>query len=182
MAVNYWVMNVVIVNEIISKKEKSKAILIEQVRKQFELQLNTEQKQNRELQKRISEMTKGNEEIRKQSEVQLKQIREQYETYKKQTEEQNQKITKQNSELQNNLNDMQKSIEHMSKSNSEMTQSLNEQIKKLGTELTVAQNRSLELERMLEKKKGCMGCFGMLTVFISTIGLGFYAILSIIIL
>ena len=72
------------------KKTKSRAVLTEQIKKQFKDQLEAGQKQNKELQEKLAKLTKTQEETQKQ--------------HKEQVE----KANKQNEELQKKLTEINK--------------------------------------------------------------------------
>lgn len=177
------------VNSVIEKKSKSKAVLVEEIKKQFIKQIEDANKQNKALQERLTAITKSSEASQKQSKEQLEamkkqhdeaqnQAKQQAEAIKKQQEEaqrqakqQTEAMQKQNYDLQEKLKGMQKSLEEFTKTNSQMIKentNLNNTIRDLTAKLTEAQNHSKELERQLkENKKGCLGgCLGMLIAII----------------
>lgn len=54
-----------LVNRVIDQREKSKAVLVEQVKKQFEERITASEKQNKELNEKIATLTKDSEANRK---------------------------------------------------------------------------------------------------------------------
>lgn len=54
-----------LVNRVIDQREKSKAVLVEQVKKQFEERIAASEKQNKELNEKIATLTKDSEANRK---------------------------------------------------------------------------------------------------------------------
>ena len=164
-----------IVNSVIEKKAKSKAVLVEEIKKQFIKQIEEANKQNKALQERLTALTKSSEVSQKQSKEQLEAMKKQQEEAQKQSKLQTETMQKQNNDLQEKLKGMQKSLDEFTKTNSQMIKentNLNNIIRKLSTDLTTAQNHSKELERQLqERKKGCMsGCLGMFVAMAGFIG------------
>lgn len=100
------------------KKTKSRAVLTEQIKKQFKDQLEASQKQNKELQEKLAKLTKTQEETQKQNKEQIeasnkkieeltkaqkeheKVIKEMTEQHKKATDEANKLHKTQNETLQ----------------------------------------------------------------------------------
>ena len=159
------------VNSVIEKKSKSKAVLVEEIKKQFTKQIEDANKQNKELQERLTAITKSSEASQKQSKEQLEAMKKQQEEAQKQAKQQTETMQKQNNDLQEKLKGMQKSLDEFTKTNSQMIRentNLNNTIRKLSADLTAAQNHSKELERQLkESNKGCFGgCLGMLITII----------------
>ena len=89
------------VEDVSEKKTKSRAVLTEQIKKQFKDQLEAGQKQNKELQEKLAKLTKNQEDA-------TKQHKEQIEAMQKQHKEQNEKTNKQNEELQKKLGELTK--------------------------------------------------------------------------
>lgn len=149
------------VNSVIEKK--SKAVLVEEIKKQFIKQIEDANKQNKALQERLTAITKSSEASQKQSKEQLEAMKKQQEESQKQAKQQTETMQKQNNDLQEKLKGMQKSLDEFTKTNSQMIRentNLNNTIRKLSADLTAAQNHSKELERQLkENNKGCLGMF-----------------------
>ena len=72
------------VNSVIEKKSKSKAVLVEEIKKQFTKQIEDANKQNKELQERLTAITKSSEASQKQSKEQLEAMKKQQEEAQKQ--------------------------------------------------------------------------------------------------
>lgn len=160
-----------LVEEVSEKKTKSRAVLTEQIRKQFQDQLEAGKKQNKELQDKLAALTKNQEEAtRKQNEQvqaaqkqnsqlqeQLKNIQQTHkeqidklnETQKAQQEQQK----KQSEELNRNLNRMQETNSQLQK-NLEAVTTQNAESQK---QLLAAMERSRELERQLAQTKSGSG-------------------------
>ena len=68
------------------KKTKSRAVLTEQIKKQFKDQLEASQKQNKELQEKLAKLTKTQEETQKQNKEQIEASNKKNENLKKLTE------------------------------------------------------------------------------------------------
>lgn len=173
------------VEEVSEKKTKSRAVLTEQIKKQFKDQLEAGQKQNKELQEKLAKLTKTQEEA-------TKQHKEQIEAMQKQHKEQNEKANKQNEELQKKLAELTKthseqmgklqgqlktqteasakqskefgdSLKKMQETNGELNKSLQKltaQNTQAAKDLNEAKERSRQLEKQLEealkKNKGCL--------------------------
>ena len=179
------------------KKTKSRAVLTEQIKKQFKDQLEAGQKQNKELQEKLAKLTKTQEEA-------TKQHKEQIEAMQKQHKEQNEKANKQNEELQKKLAELTKthseqmgklqgqlkaqteasakqskefgeSLKKMQDTNGELNKSLQKltaQNTQAAKDLNEAKERSRQLEKQLEealkKNKGCSsGCLGMVAAIVT---------------
>ena len=135
------------------KKTKSRAVLTEQIKKQFKDQLEASQKQNKELQEKLAKLTKTQEETQKQNKAQLeasnkkieeltkaqkeheKVVKEMTEQHKKATEEanklhktQNEALQKVNAQLQVQLKNQGKTLtdlqEQQKKQQNEFNKSL----------------------------------------------------------
>ena len=185
------------VEEVSEKKTKSRAVLTEQIKKQFKDQLEAGQKQNKELQEKLAKLTKTQEEA-------TKQHKEQIEAMQKQHKEQNEKANKQNEELQKKLGELTKthseqmgklqgqlktqteasakqskefgeSLKKMQDTNGELNKSLQKlttQNTQAAKDLNEAKERTRQLEKQLEealkKNKGCSsGCLGMTATIIT---------------
>lgn len=185
------------VETVSEKKTKSRAVLTEQIKKQFKDQLEAGQKQNKELQEKLAKLTKTQEEA-------TKQHKEQIEAMQKQHKEQNEKANKQNEELQKKLAELTKthseqmgklqgqlkaqteasakqskefgeSLKKMQDTNGELNKSLQKltaQNTQAAKDLNEAKERSRQLEKQLEealkKNKGCSsGCLGMAAAIIT---------------
>jgi exonuclease VII large subunit len=186
-----------IVENVSEKKTKSRAVLTEQIKKQFKDQLEAGQKQNKELQEKLSKLTKAQEEA-------VKKHNEQIEAMQKQHKEQNEKANKQNEELQKKLAELTKThseqmgklqgqlkaqtetsakqskefndnLTKMQKTNSELNTSLQKltaQNTQAAKDLNEAKERSRQLEKQLEealsKNKGCSsGCLGIVAAIVT---------------
>jgi hypothetical protein len=194
------------VEEVSEKKTKSRAVLTEQIKKQFKDQLEAGQKQNKELQEKLTKLTKTQEEA-------TKQHKEQIEAMQKQHKEQNEKANKQNEDLQKKLAELTKthseqmgklqgqlkaqteasakqskefgeSLKKMQDTNGELNKSLQKltaQNTQAAKDLNEAKERSRQLEKQLEealsKNKGCSsGCLGMVAS-IATVAVASVALL-----
>lgn len=185
------------VEDVSEKKTKSRAVLTEQIKKQFKDQLEAGQKQNKELQEKLAKLTKNQEDA-------TKQHKEQIEAMQKQHKEQNEKTNKQNEELQKKLGELTKThseqmgklqaqLKAQTEANTKQSKEFGESLKKMqdtngqlqkSMEKLTAQNtqankdlndakdkaRQLEkqLEEALKKNKGCStGCLGMVAAVVT---------------
>ena len=128
------------VENVSEKKTKSRAVLTEQIKKQFKDQLEAGQKQNKELQEKLSKLTKAQEEAVKKHNEQVqaltkaqteatKKNKEQVEAIQKQHKEQLEKTNKQNEELQKKLTEITKANETAQKAHAEQLGKLQGQMK-----------------------------------------------------
>lgn len=163
------------VESVSEKKSKSRAVLTEQIRKQFQEQIVAGQKQNKELQEKLKVLTENQAKATKAQEEATKKHQEQVEAANKQnkqlqeqlaaiqkanaeqmaklTETQNQQLAqqkKQQEELNKNLTQMQTSNAQLQKSLTEMTT----QNATTAQKLTEAQSRAKDLEQQLAQANG----------------------------
>lgn len=118
------------------KKTKSRAVLTEQIKKQFKDQLEAGQKQNKELQEKLAKLTKTQEETQKQ--------------HKEQVE----KANKQNEELQKKLTELNKANETAQKTHAEQLGKLQVQLK-AQNEASIKQSK--EFNESLKKMQDTNG-------------------------
>ena len=150
------------VENVSEKKTKSRAVLTEQIKKQFKDQLEAGQKQNKELQEKLSKLTKAQEEAVKKHNEQVqaltkaqteatKKNKEQVEAIQKQHKEQLEKTNKQNEELQKKLTEITKANEAAQKAHAEQLGKLQGQMK-AQTEASAKQSKEFNesLKKMQE--------------------------------
>lgn len=171
------------VENVSEKKTKSRAVLTEQIKKQFKDQLEAGQKQNKELQEKLSKLTKTQEEATKKHNEQVqaltkaqteatKQHKEQVEAIQKQHKEQLEKTNKQNEELQKKLAELTKThTEQMGKLQGQMkaqteasakqSKEFNESLKRLtdqnaqaNKDLNAEKDKTRQLQKRLEEANG----------------------------
>lgn len=174
------------VEDVSEKKTKSRAVLTEQIKKQFKDQLEAGQKQNKELQEKLSKLTKTQEEAVKKHNEQVqaltkaqteatKQHKEQIEAIQKQHKEQLEKNNKQNEELQKKLGEFNGSLKKMQETNGQLQKSMEKltaQNTQANKDLNDAKDKARQLEKQLEealqKHKGCSsGCLGMVAAIVT---------------
>lgn len=133
------------------KKTRSRAVLTEQIRKQFKDQLEAGQKQNEELQKKLQALTKNQEEATKKHNEQVQALTKAQQEATKKHSEQVQAATKQNQELQKKLTDITKANETAQKQQSEAMGKLQAQLK-AQTEASTKQSKEFadNLKKMQE--------------------------------
>lgn len=154
------------VETVSEKKTKSRAVLTEQIKKQFKDQLEAGQKQNKELQEKLTKLTKTQEEATKKHNEQVqaltkaqteatKQHKEQVEAIQKQHKEQLEKTNKQNEELQKKLGELTKThTEQMGKLQGQMkaqTEASAKQSKEFNESLKKMQETNGELNKSITK-------------------------------
>jgi len=122
------------------KKTKSRAVLTEQIKKQFKDQLEASQKQNKELQEKLKVLTKAQEDS----------VKAQQEATKKHNE-QVQAAQKQNKELQEQLKGIQKSHQEQITKLTEAQKLQQEQQKKQQDELNKNLGKMQESNNQLQK-------------------------------
>lgn len=116
-----------LVNSVISQKEKSKAVLVEQVKKQFEERIKASEKQNKELQNKITELNKSAENAQKLYKEQIETMKKQHETTEKQVkvyEEQAKNFNENIAKMQQANTDLQKSLTDMTTQNAKTVNEL----------------------------------------------------------
>ena len=128
------------VESVSEKKTKSRAVLTEKIKKQFQEQLEAGKKQNKELQDKLEKLTKAQEEANKKHNEQVqaltkaqteatKKHNEQVQAIQKQHKEQTEKTNKQNEELQKKLTEITKANEAAQKTHAEQLGKLQLQLK-----------------------------------------------------
>lgn len=111
-----------LVESVSEKKTKSRAVLTEKIKKQFQEQLEAGKKQNKELQEKLEKLIKAQEEANKKHNEQVQAIQ-------KQHKEQTEKTNKQNEELQKKLAEITKVNEAAQKTHAEQLGKLQLQLK-----------------------------------------------------
>ena len=153
------------VENVSEKKTKSRAVLTEQIKKQFKDQLEAGQKQNKELQEKLSKLTKAQEEAVKKHNEQVqaltkaqteatKKNKEQVEAIQKQHKEQLEKTNKQNEELQKKLTEITKANEAAQKAHAEQLGKLQGQMK---AQTEASAKQSEEFNKSLKKMQETNG-------------------------
>ena len=100
-----------VVEKVSEQKNKSRAVLAEQIKKQFQEQIETANKQNKTLQEQLDKLNKTNEEAQKQHKVQIEEA------------------NKQNKDLQTKLEQLNKTLGESQKSHTEQMTALQKQMK-----------------------------------------------------
>lgn len=117
------------VESVSEKKTKSRAVLTEQIKKQFKDQLEAGQKQNKELQEKLTSLTKAQEEAVKKHNEQVQALTKVQAEATKKHNEQVEVLGKQNQELQKKLSEITKAHEATQKQQSEAMVKLQAQMK-----------------------------------------------------
>ena len=145
------------VEEVNEKKSRSRAVLTEQIKKQFREQIESGQKQNKALQEKLAALTKTQEEGNKKHNEQMVAAQKQNEDLRKQLAS----IQKSSDQRSKELNE---SLAKLQKTNSELQRSLSQltaQNTQTARDLNAAKDRARELQKQLDelqnKKKGCFG-------------------------
>ena len=141
-----------VVEEVSEKKTRSRAILTEQIKKQFKEQLEAGQKQNKELQEKLTKLTKTQEEATKKHNEQVekaqkqnKDLQEQLKKITEQGEKQNKDFQESLKKMQESNTSLQKNINNITTQNAESLKQLaaaKEQVVKLQSQLTEALNKT----------------------------------------
>lgn len=118
-----------LVETVSEKKTKSRAVLTEQIKKQFKDQLEAGKKQNEELQKKLAVLTKNQEEATKKHNEQVQALTKVQAEATKKHNEQVEVLGKQNQELQKKLSEITKAHEATQKQQSEAMVKLQAQMK-----------------------------------------------------
>ena len=109
-----------LVETVSEKKTKSRAVLTEQIKKQFKDQLEAGQKQNKELQEKLTKLTKTQEETQKQHKEQVDKANKQNEELQKKLTEINKaNETAQNTQANKDLNEAKDKARQLEKQLSE---------------------------------------------------------------
>ena len=130
-----------LVNRVIDQREKSKAVLVEQVKKQFEERITASEKQNKELNEKIATLTKDSEANRKLHAEQMVVAQKQNKELQEKIVEMNRNAAnaqklhadqmvlseKQNKELQNKITELNKSAENAQKLYKEQIEAMKKQ-------------------------------------------------------
>lgn len=178
------------VEQVTAKRNKSRAALIEEVKKQFIKQIDESNKKNKELLAQVEKMTKQaqeqtktfNESLKKQQEENAKNLQKQQEENKKNLEaqqkkndealakiqahlkEQTEASAKQSKEFNESLKKMQDTNGQLQKSMEKLTAQNTQANKDLNDAKDKARQLEKQLEEALSKNKGCSsGCLGMIT-------------------
>ena len=166
------------VESVAAKRNKSRADLIQEVKKQFQKQLEDSNKKNKELLAQIEKMTKQqqeqtkankenidklNEQNKKNLEAQQKKNDEALAKFQAQSKQQMEQSQKQNAALQKQLADL-------SKSQKESLDKLTEQNKQTNTLLERERQHSRELERQLASKPNYTTTFIIIAIIATVVG------------
>lgn len=130
------------VESVNEKKTKSHAALTEKIKKQFQEQLEANQKQNKELQEKLSQITKTNEEAQREQVAAMKRLQDQL-------QEQTEGNTKQAKDFGDKLTVMQKTNMQLQKS----MEQVNAEHAKSIRQLAIAKEKVEELERQKAQSK-----------------------------
>ena len=159
-----------IVEDIAAKRNNSRAALVDEVKKQFQKQLEDSDKKNKELLAQVEKMTKQAKDQTEQLGKLQVQLKAQNEQNAKQAKEFNESLTK----MQNTNGELNKSLQKLTAQNTQAAKDLND-----------AKERQRQLEKQLEealsKNKGCMsGCLGMVAAIVTLTSLASWIICIII--
>lgn len=181
-----------LVESVAEKKTRSRAVLTEQIKKQFREQLEKLEKQNRETQQKFVLLNKQQEEAQKthrqqieaankqntQLQGQLKTLNETLTKTQQQQKEQQEQNNKRQEELNASIKAMQKTNGDLQKSLSQLT-AQNTQAQK---DLNEAKEHARQLERQLEdarhkNNRGCLGSMAALSTMAASILYFIFAII-----
>lgn len=149
------------VESVAEKRSKSRAALVEEVKKQYIQQIETAEKQNKSLQEQIEKMTKASnaaqENFKKQSEDMGKQLQTLQESLKS--------MQKSNEEQTKTFND---NLSALQKTNQQLQESLNNataQATKAVAELSTANTRVKDIQTQLSKSQNKVTLWCAIAVF-----------------
>lgn len=166
------------VERVAAKRNNSRAALVQEVKKQFQKQLEDSNKKNKELLTQIEKMTKQqqeqtktnkenidklNEQNKKNLEAQQKKNEEALAKFQAQSKQQMEQSQKQNAALQKQLADL-------SKSQKESLDKLTEQNKQTNTLLEKERQHSRDLERQLASKPNYTTTFIIIAIIATVVG------------
>ena len=126
------------VESVSEKKTKSRAVLTEKIKKQFQEQLEAGKKQNKELQEKLEKLTKSQDEANKKHAEQVKALTKAQEEATKKHNEQVQALTKAQNEATKKHNEQVEAIQKQHKEQTEKTIKQNEDLQKKLAEITKA--------------------------------------------
>lgn len=153
------------VENVSEKKTKSRAVLTEQIKKQFKEQLEAGQKQNKELQAKLAKLTKAQETANQKHSEQVKALTEAQKEANKQHKEQVASLQKQQKELTDKANkqneELQKKLAEITKINESAQKIHAEQLEKLQVQLQeqtkTSSKQSAEFNENLKKMQEANG-------------------------
>ena len=166
------------VERVAAKRNSSRAALVEEVKKQFQKQIEESNKKNKELLTQVEKMTKQqqeqtkankeniekiNEQNKKNLEAQQKKNDEALAKFQAQSKQQMETLQKQNSALQKQLGDL-------SKSQKSTFDKLTEQNKNTNTLLEKERQRRSELEHQLAAKPNYTAMFMIIAIIAAIVG------------
>lgn len=166
------------VERVAAKRNNSRAALVEEVKKQFQKQIEESNKKNKELLTQVEKMTKQqqeqtkankenidkiNEQNKKNLEAQQKKNDEALAKFQAQSKQQMETLQKQNAALQRQLGDL-------SKSQKSTFDKLTEQNKQTNALLEKERQRSVELERQLAAKPNYTSTFIIIAIIAAIVG------------
>lgn len=134
------------VETVSEKKSKSRAVLTEQIKKQFKDQLEAGQKQNKELQERLTALTKQQEEATKKHNEQVQALTKAQEDSTKKHTEQVQAAQKQNKELQDKLKELTEAQKDATKKHTEQMDAAQKQNQTLQGQLKALNENQVKLQ------------------------------------
>ena len=126
------------VESVSEKKTKSRAVLTEKIKKQFQEQLEAGKKQNKELQDKLEKLTKSQDEANKKHAEQVAALTKAQEEAIKKHNEQVQALTKAQTEATKKHNEQVEAIQKQHKEQTEKTIKQNEDLQKKLSEITKA--------------------------------------------
>ncbi len=166
------------VERVTAKRNNSRAALIEEVKKQFQKQIEESNKKNQDLLKQVQNLTKQQEAQTKANNENIKNLTEQnkknLEAQQKKNEEALAKIQAQNKQqtevLKKQNEGLQKQLENLTKSQKDSINKLTEQNKQTNTLLEAERKRSVELERQLAAKPNYTSIFIIIAIVAALVG------------
>lgn len=188
-----------IVETVSEKKNRSRAVLTEQIKRQFQEQLMAGQRQNKELQEKLVSLTKAQETVQKLHKEQVESANKQNQDLQKKLAE----ITKANENAQKvyveQMNKMQTQLKSQAEQSNNQSKEFNDRLKMMqetngdlnkslqkltvqntqaAKDLNEAKEKSRELEKQLEeaRSKTNKGCLGTIVTIITVIGVACYTI------
>lgn len=150
------------VESVMQKRNKSRAVLIEEVKRQYIKQIETAEKQNKALYEQVEKMTKASADaqanFRAQSEAMTKQLTTLQDNLKKlnvTNEEQAKKFTENIAEMQKTNTALQGTVARLTAQNTQAA-----------TELSLSRNRYAELEGQMQKARNTQRLLAAISVIV----------------
>jgi len=159
------------VERVISEKNKSRAALVEEVKKQYQTQLKQQEEQNKNLQKQLKEITDSHKQATEKSNTLIANLQKQL----KQIIESNQEKDKNSQEQIRNFNEqIKKLLEYQREQDliarkrmEDLNKQLTESQHKIDRLLKSVDDKDKRINELSSRKTGCLGMVASVCIFIA---------------